>query len=109
MYLTLLVVDADSVDLHEAFPDSKFFGLIDFETYLKDYPKKNEPKTRLINLCNTEHYLSKGYYCSLLAEARQHKVLPSVTTINELRDAFDVQSSAVILSKELDGKDLPNG
>lgn len=108
MYLTLLVVDADSTELQEAFPESKFFGLIDFESYLKDYPKKNEPKTRLINLCNTEHYLSKGYYCSLLAEARQHKVLPSVSTINELRDTFDVESSAVLLSKELDGKELPD-
>jgi len=29
--------------------------------------------------------LSKGYYCSLLAEARKHQVLPSVKTINALR------------------------
>lgn len=30
--------------------------------------------------------MSRGYYCSLLAEARQHRVLPSVSTINDLRE-----------------------
>ncbi|HEY7772721.1 MAG TPA: RimK family protein [Marinagarivorans sp.] len=59
---------------------------ISFEQYLADYPKHNERKTRVINLCDTGLYLSQGYYCSLLAEARQHAVLPSVKTINELRE-----------------------
>jgi glutathione synthase/RimK-type ligase-like ATP-grasp enzyme len=35
-------------------------------------------------------------------------VLPSVSTINELRDTFDVESSAVLLSRELDAKALPD-
>jgi len=44
------------------------------------------PKRRLrvINLCRGYRYLSIGYYCSLLAEARGHKVVPSVATIQEL-------------------------
>jgi glutathione synthase/RimK-type ligase-like ATP-grasp enzyme len=58
---------------------------ISFEDYLRDYPKLGEPKTRIINLCDTERYLSKGYYCSLLAEARRHQVLPSIKVINALR------------------------
>lgn len=58
---------------------------ISFETYLKDYPKLNEPKIRIINLCDTGRYLSQGYYCSLLAEARGHEVLPSIKVINALR------------------------
>nr|WP_136252342.1 RimK family protein [Ningiella ruwaisensis] len=58
--------------------------VIEFSQYLSDYPKKGEPKTRVINLCATDIYLSRGYYCSLLAEARQHRVLPSVNTINDL-------------------------
>jgi glutathione synthase/RimK-type ligase-like ATP-grasp enzyme len=81
MYKTMVVVDGDDVLL-----DSPDLEVISFERYLTDYPKINEPKTRIINLCNTDRYLSKGYYCSLIAEARQHKVLPSVGTINELRD-----------------------
>jgi len=81
MYKTIVVVDTEALIM-----EAETFSVISFETYLSDYPKANEPKTRIINLCDTEHYLSRGYYCSLLAEARQHKVLPSVSTINDLRD-----------------------
>ena len=80
MYKTLIVVDNEDLSLSEHFP-----GVISFETYLREYPKQNEPKTRIINLCDTSTYLSKGYYCSLLAEARNHTVLPSVKTINAIR------------------------
>jgi glutathione synthase/RimK-type ligase-like ATP-grasp enzyme len=38
----------------------------------------------VINLCRGYKYLSIGYYCSLLAEARGQAVLPSVKTINDL-------------------------
>lgn len=39
---------------------------------------------KIINLCRSYGYLSRGYYCSLLAEARQHKVIPSVKTLRDL-------------------------
>ncbi|WP_448211576.1 RimK family protein [Colwellia sp. MEBiC06753] len=88
MYQTLIVVDNTASDLGDCFS-----SVISFETYLNEYPKHNESKTRIINLCNTQHYLSQGYYCSLLAEARKHNVLPSVKTINALRDeSFDASS-----------------
>ncbi|MBF7141262.1 MULTISPECIES: RimK family protein [Pseudomonas] len=41
-------------------------------------------RTQVINLCSSYKYLGQGYYCSLLAEARGHKVIPSVRTISEL-------------------------
>ena len=45
-----------------------------------------EPKgLKVINLCKSYQYLSTGYYVSLLAEARKHKVLPDVNTIQNLR------------------------
>jgi glutathione synthase/RimK-type ligase-like ATP-grasp enzyme len=47
--------------------------------------KDDGRSTRVINLCPQSRYLSKGYYCSLLAEARGHKVIPSVGTLNDLR------------------------
>lgn len=81
MYQTLVVVDSDELQT-----DEPHFNPVSFVQYLNDYPKRHEHKTRVINLCDTEHYLSRGYYCSLLAEARQHRVLPSVGTINDLRD-----------------------
>lgn len=43
-----------------------------------------EPSSQVYNLCSDYSYRSPGYYCSLLAEARKHKVLPSVRTLNEL-------------------------
>ena len=41
-------------------------------------------RVQVINLCRNYKYLGHGYYCSLLAEARGHKVIPSVRTISEL-------------------------
>lgn len=41
-------------------------------------------RVEVINLCRHYKYLRHGYYCSLLAEARGHKVIPSVRTISEL-------------------------
>ena len=39
---------------------------------------------RVINLCRDLSYLSHGYYCSLLAEARGQKVIPSVEVMLDL-------------------------
>ena len=71
--------------------------VLDFTQYLSEYPKINEGKTRVINLCNTEAYLSQGYHCSLLAEARQHQVMPSVSTINDLA-YVDNRAGRVVLT-----------
>ncbi|AYA63967.1 RimK family protein [Alteromonas sp. RKMC-009] len=81
MHKTLIVVDDTS---GFTLPDQT---ILTFQDYLDEFPKRNEPKTRVINLCDTSRYLSQGYYCSLLAQARQHRVLPSVKTINDLRIA----------------------
>jgi len=98
MYKTLLVTDEPI----EAGCDD---GLekISFQSYLKDYPKLNEPRIRLINLCNTEKYLSRGYYCSLLAESRNHLVFPSVRTINDMRGGARTLTAQQL---ELNNKDL---
>lgn len=55
----------------------------------KDYLAKPEYSAagrnlRVINLCRSYHYLSLGYYCSLLGEARRHRMIPSVHTLNDL-------------------------
>lgn len=53
--------------------------------YLEQSPGSDSGKrTQVINLCRNFKYLGHGYYCSLLAEARGHKVIPSVRTISEL-------------------------
>jgi hypothetical protein len=43
-------------------------------------------RPKLLNLARSYAYQSKGYYASLLAEARGHRVVPSVETMLELRE-----------------------
>ena len=52
--------------------------------YLSQHEYFGQKGIKVINLCRSYNYLSTGYYCSLLAEARRHKVVPSVRTISEL-------------------------
>jgi len=77
MITTLIVVDSlsDTHQLH--FQNCE---VVDFEQYLSQFPKRGEGKMRVINLCATDRYLSKGYYCSLLAEVFSHN---KVCTLNE--------------------------
>lgn len=49
---------------------------------------------QILNLCRSSKYLSVGYYTSLLAEARGHRVLPSV------RSLLDLSSRTVISLRE---------
>lgn len=46
--------------------------------------KGNKERIKIINLCRNYKYLSNGYYCSLLAEARGHSVIPPVKAVNDL-------------------------
>lgn len=50
--------------------------------------QKNNERIKIINLCRHYKYQSYGYYCSLLAEARGHSVIPSVKTVNDLSRSF---------------------
>ncbi len=89
MAKTLIVVD-------QAHSLPSIENTIEFSRYLAEFPKLHEPKTRIINLCDTDKYLSHGYYCSLLAEARQHPVMPSVSTINDLAEASNLEGQVII-------------
>ncbi len=41
-------------------------------------------RPKIINLSRSFSYQSRGYYCSLLAEARGHRIIPSVETVVDL-------------------------
>lgn len=60
--------------------------LLTAKDYLFDinWGAKSKKPTRVINLCKSYKYLSQGYYSSLLAEARGHRVIPSIKTLNDL-------------------------
>ncbi|MGD8176016.1 RimK family protein [Marinimicrobium sp. ARAG 43.8] len=78
----LLIVVESPQDWAPYFPSEQ---VITFDDYLQLSTPANS-RTRVINLSRKFGYLSKGYYCSLLAEARGHSVIPSVKTLNDLRD-----------------------
>lgn len=50
--------------------------------------KDDKERIKIINLCRSYKYLSAGYYCSLLAEARGHSVIPAVKVISDLSRQF---------------------
>ena len=52
--------------------------------YLMDPVWADCRDTRVFNLCNSYAYQGRGYYVSLLAEARGHKPLPDVKSIEDL-------------------------
>src|ERR1700744_4449386 len=43
-------------------------------------------RAKIINLSRSYNYQSKGYYASLLAEARGHRIIPTLETMPELRE-----------------------
>lgn len=50
----------------------------------------------VLNLADNYGYNSEGYYCSLLAQARGHKVIPGVETLNKLESGTGIRMSAVL-------------
>ncbi|MBK5278370.1 MAG: RimK family protein [Bacteroidia bacterium] len=71
-------------------PETWKFSLDDVEIITPDQYISNETyqagkNLKVLNLCKSYQYQSEGYYVSLLAEARGHKVLPGVSTIQDFR------------------------
>jgi glutathione synthase/RimK-type ligase-like ATP-grasp enzyme len=76
----LLIVVDRTKDWAPYYPSE---DVLSFDQYLQFSAPANS-RVRVINLCQSAKYLSRGYYCSLLAEARGHHVVPSVMTLNDL-------------------------
>src|SRR5690242_500680 len=58
-------------------------------------------RPKLLNLARSYAYQSKGYYASLLAEARGHRVVPTVETMLELREQKLYEHALPDLEEEL--------
>lgn len=77
----LIVVDSPS----DWALDTPGAEVVSASRYLIDPAPFDRPRTRVINLCRSLRYQHSGYYVSLLAEARGHKPVPRVGTLQELR------------------------
>jgi hypothetical protein len=53
--------------------------------YLTDPLYSNGIDAQVVNLCRADRYQGRGYYVSLLAEARGHRPLPDVKTVEDLQ------------------------
>ncbi len=65
-------------------------------------------RPKIINLARNYNYQTDGYYASLLAEARGHRVVPTVETMLDLYDR-DLPEDAESALEELLNKDLEKG
>ncbi len=79
MHSSLIILD--TLDEWSPFYDTQ--SIITAKDYLQNEYLSNQNHF-VINLSKDLSYNSEGYYCSLLATARNHKVIPSVETINKL-------------------------
>lgn len=93
--MSILIV----LDNPNAWPiKAKGVEVVPAKRYLLD-PRYSQMRTaKVFNLCRSYRYQSVGYYVSLLAAARGHKPLPSITTFQDLKLSPVVR----ILSEELE-------
>jgi glutathione synthase/RimK-type ligase-like ATP-grasp enzyme len=78
---TLLVVD-DPATWPLSVPGLEMMAA---RTYLTTPEAFAGRRVRVINLCRSHRYQSTGYYVSLLAAARGHRPLPSVSVMQDLK------------------------
>jgi hypothetical protein len=57
------------------------------KTYLTESTLFEGRTTKVFNLCRSYRYQSMGYYVSLLASARGHRPVPSISTIQDMKSA----------------------
>ena len=66
--------------------------------YLTERRYSDMRAAKVFNLCRSYRYQTAGYYVSLLAEARGHRPMPSISTLQDLRSRSVVRA----LSEDLD-------
>ncbi|WP_028294248.1 RimK family protein [Oceanobacter kriegii] len=96
-------------DLNDWAPYYPSQDVITFEQYLALESDVSDQKVRVLNCCRNSTALGKGYYCSLLAEARGHSVIPSITVFNDVRRksllALQLEGLDQALDAELEATD----
>lgn len=59
--------------------------VVSARSYISEVKYSEMRSAKIFNLCRSYRYQSMGYYVSLLAEARGHRCLPSITTMQDLK------------------------
>ncbi len=92
----LLIVTDQASDWQQYFPSEQ---VVSVDQYLDADWKASQRSVQVVNLCRDYDYMSTGYYCSLLAEARGHRVIPRVMAINDINQPFLLSSGLLKLNK----------
>ncbi len=93
----LLIVTDQSSDWGQYFPSDQ---VISVDHYLNtDWKAAGHKTVQVVNLCRDYDYMSSGYYCSLMAEARGHRVIPRVMAINDINQPLLMSSDLFKLGK----------
>ncbi len=82
--MTVLVVIENPEECPLSFSDVEPVAA---RSYLSDASYAGLKGAKVFNICRSYRYQSIGYYVSLLAEARNHKPLPNITTIQDIKSA----------------------
>jgi glutathione synthase/RimK-type ligase-like ATP-grasp enzyme len=75
--------------------------IVTARTYLTDPAYAEIKHVTVYNLCRSYRYQGIGYYVSLLAEARGHKPLPTVNTIQDLKSRAAIRAASDDLDKDI--------
>jgi glutathione synthase/RimK-type ligase-like ATP-grasp enzyme len=62
--------------------------------YLAEFESAPDADVRVLNLCRTDRYQGRGYYVSLVAQARGQVPLPTVRTVEDLKSEAYVEALA---------------
>ena len=85
--MVIFVIDHE----HEWF-EIRDAAVLSARRYLAQPDNDRESGVRVVNLCRTSRYQGRGYYVSLLAEARGQRPLPDVKTVEDLKSEARVRS-----------------
>lgn len=80
-----LIVSEKILDIDYSDPQTLFVAAQDFIANKAGVDFRKMGNTKIINLCSNFDYLSKGYYVSLMAEARGIRCIPSVADMISLQ------------------------
>jgi glutathione synthase/RimK-type ligase-like ATP-grasp enzyme len=69
--------------------------------YLSEESFSGLKGAKVFNICRSYRYQSIGYYVSLLAEARNHKPVPNITTIQDMKSVGMIRLVSVELNEIL--------
>jgi glutathione synthase/RimK-type ligase-like ATP-grasp enzyme/ribosomal protein S18 acetylase RimI-like enzyme len=69
--------------------------------YITEKEFQSLKNVRIFNLANSYHYQKMGYYVSLLASARDHRVIPNVTTLRDFSSLSLIRSLSGYIDEDI--------